>query len=74
MQADLRHAPRPDLAALLRLAIPSTAFAVLTNGYRVVDQYWVQRVSTEAQAAVGSSIFVLIVFYATFELIAAGAA
>lgn len=62
-----------DLRALLRLAVPSTAFTVLTNGYRVVDQYWIQSVSTEAQAAVGSSIFVLIVFYATFELVAAGA-
>ena len=56
---------------LLRLAIPSAAFVVLTNAYRLVDQYWIQGVSTEAQAAVGSSIFVLLIFFAGGELIAA---
>jgi len=59
---------------LLKLALPSIAFAVLTNGYRTVDQYWIQYVSTEAQAAIGSSIFILIFFYATFSLVASGAA
>jgi len=57
---------------LLRLAIPSAVFVVLTNAYRLVDQYWIQGVSTEAQAAVGSSIFVLLIFFAGGELIAAG--
>ncbi len=60
--------------ALLRLAVPSIAFAVLTNGYRLVDQYWMAQVSTPAQAAVGTSIFVLILFYAAFALVAAGVA
>lgn len=72
MQSDLR-APTITLKALLRFAVPSTAFVVLTNGYRVVDQYYIQAVSVEAQAAVGTSIFVLIVFFAAFELVAAGA-
>lgn len=66
--------PVVDLKAILRLAVPSTLFTVLTNGYRVVDQYYIQAVSTEAQAAVGSSVFVLIVFFSAFELVAAGAA
>lgn len=57
---------------LIHLAIPSALFTVLTNGYRVVDQYFIQTVSTASQAAIGSSIFVLIFFYASFELIAAG--
>ncbi|GMR22446.1 MAG: MATE family efflux transporter [Acidobacteriota bacterium] len=57
---------------LLHIAIPSALFTVLTNGYRVVDQYFIQTVSTASQAAIGSSIFVLIFFYAAFELIAAG--
>jgi MATE family multidrug resistance protein len=57
---------------LIHLAIPSALFTVLTNGYRVVDQYFIQSVSTASQAAIGSSIFVLIFFYAAFELIAAG--
>lgn len=59
---------------LLRLAVPSAIFVVLTNGYRQIDQYFIQGVSTEAQAAIGSSIFVLILFYAGAELIASGAA
>jgi multidrug resistance protein, MATE family len=58
---------------LMRLAVPSALFVVLTNGYRQIDQYFIQDVSTEAQAAIGSSIFVLILFYAGAELIAAGA-
>jgi MATE family multidrug resistance protein len=58
---------------LLRLAIPSAIFAVLTNAFRAIDQYWIQGVSTEAQAAIGASTFVVILFYASFVLIAAGA-
>ncbi|MFN3202029.1 MAG: MATE family efflux transporter [Bradymonadia bacterium] len=58
--------------ALLTLALQSALFAVLTNGYRVVDQYWIQDVSVEAQGAVGASFFVIILYYAAFELIAAG--
>lgn len=58
---------------LLSLAIPSAIFTLLTNSYRIVDQYFVQGVSVDAQAAIGSSVFVLILFYAVFELVAAGA-
>jgi multidrug resistance protein, MATE family len=60
-------------AELLRLAVPSAIFAVLTNAFRAVDQYWIQGVSTEAQAAIGASTFVVILFYAAFVLVAAGA-
>jgi MATE family multidrug resistance protein len=69
----LESLPRPGLGALLRIAIPSAIFAILTNGFRVVDQYFIGTVSTAAQAAVGSSTFVIIVFYAFCELLAAGA-
>ena len=34
---------------LLKLAIPSILFAVLTHAYRSVDQFWIQGVSTAAQ-------------------------
>ncbi len=61
------------VADLLRLAVPSAIFAVLTNAFRAVDQYWIQGVSTEAQAAIGASTFVVILFYASFVLVAAGA-
>lgn len=58
---------------LLRLAIPSSLFVVLTNAYRIVDQYWVDRISVDAQAAVGATMFVLVVAYASFEVLSAGA-
>ncbi|MEM7674382.1 MAG: MATE family efflux transporter [Myxococcota bacterium] len=65
----------PPLTAgtLWRLAWPSAIFTVLTTAYRIVDQYYMQYVSVPAQAAVGSSVFVAIVFYASFEVLAAGA-
>lgn len=58
---------------VLRFAIPSTLFSVLRHGYRTVDQYWIQHVSTEAQAAIGSSTFVLILFSGLFVMLSAGA-
>ncbi len=65
--------PKLTTRELLKLALPSMAFALLTNAYRSVDQYWIQGVSTPAQAAIGSSTFVLITFYACFHLVAGGA-
>ena len=65
--------PPLTIAVLWRLAWPATVFTVLTTAYRVVDQYFMQYVSVPAQAAVGSSVFVAIVFFASFELLAAGA-
>ena len=58
---------------VLRFAIPSTLFSVLRHSYRVVDQFWLQHVSTEAQAAIGSATFVLILFSGLFVLVSAGA-
>jgi multidrug resistance protein, MATE family len=65
--------PPVGIQSLVALAIPSAVFTLLTNGFRIVDQYFIQGVSVAAQAAVGSSVFVLIFTYATFELLAAGA-
>lgn len=65
---------RLRLNELLALALPSMAFVILTNAYRSVDQYWVQHVSTDAQAAIGSSTFVLIGAYAVFNLTSVGCA
>ena len=58
---------------VLRFAIPSTLFSVLRHSYRAVDQFWLQHVSTEAQAAIGSATFVLILFSGLFVLVSAGA-
>ncbi len=60
-------------AELLRLALPSMASVILTNAYRSVDQYWIQGVGVEAQAAIGSSVFVLIAVFSAFHLSAIGA-
>lgn len=58
----------------LGLAGASAAFTLLTHGFRLVDQYFVQFVSVPAQAAVGTSIFVLILFHALTEVVSAGTA
>ena len=65
--------PEVTQTTVLQLALPAMVFAVLTHGYRIVDQYWSQGISTEAQAAIGSSFFILILMYACYEIIAAGA-
>lgn len=61
-----------SIRGLLALAVPSSVFVLLTNGYRVVDQYFAQGISVDAQAAIGSSIFVLIVLFAAAELVSCG--
>ena len=52
--------PEVGYRDILRLAWPSVLSFVLNNAYRINDQYWVQGLGTEAQAALGSTIFVLI--------------
>ena len=58
---------------LLRLAVPSVLFAVLTHAYRSVDQFWIQGVSTAAQGALGASAFVIILFAAVITVLSSGA-
>jgi len=58
---------------LMKFAVPSILFAVLTHGYRSVDQFWIQGVSTEAQAALGASAFVIILYAAVIVILSAGA-
>jgi len=57
---------------LLRLAIPSMLFVLLTHGYRSIDQYWVQGLGVEAQGALGASVFTLILFAALFMVLSGG--
>jgi MATE family multidrug resistance protein len=57
----------------LRLAVPATVAGILTQLYRPLDQYYVNGLGVEAQAALGSVMFVLILFYSVFLLISAGA-
>lgn len=61
------------ISSLLRLAIPAVISVVLNNAFKVIDQYAVQWLGKEAQAAVGSSTFVLIGLFAIYSVIASGA-
>lgn len=65
---------KTSLRELCALALPSSLFVLLTNSYRIVDQYWVDRISVAAQAAVGATMFVLVVAFASFEMLSAGRA
>lgn len=47
---------------------------MLTRAFRWVDQYYIQYVSTPAQAAVATSIFVMVVFHALTEVVSVGTA
>ena len=64
--------PTVKMRHLLALALPAIASALLNNFYRVIDQYAVQWLGTPAQAAIGSSTFILIAFYALFMVVSAG--
>ena len=59
--------------AILTLAIPAIASSLLNNLYRVIDQYSVQWLGTEPQAALAASTFILIASYALFMMISSGA-
>lgn len=58
---------------LLRLALPAAASVILNNAYWVIDQYAAQWIGVPAQAAIGSVTFVLILFFAVYSLVSAGA-
>ncbi len=64
---------RVTVRELVVLALPAIGSAVLNNTYRLVDQFSVQWLGTSAQAAIGSTTFVLISFHAVFWLTSAGA-
>ncbi|MCI0666762.1 MAG: MATE family efflux transporter [Methylococcaceae bacterium] len=62
-----------SLRELLRLAIPAAASVLLNNAFKVIDQYSVQWLGREAQAAVGSCTFILIGLFAIYSVVASGA-
>ena len=64
--------PPPSRRTVWALAWPAAASVVLNNAFRVVDQYSVQWLGSGAQAAIGSCTFILIFFFAIYELVAAG--
>ncbi len=58
--------------AVLRLAWPAAASYLLNNVYRINDQFWVQGLGAQAQAALGAMMFVLIGWFAVVYLAAGG--
>ena len=68
----IAQAPAPTAANLARLALPAAASVVLNNSFRVVDQYVAQWIGVPAQAAIGSTTFVLILLYAVWATVAYG--
>ena len=55
------------------MTFPAALSAMLNNAYRVIDQYAVQWLGVDAQAAIASCTFVLIAFYAGYTIFASGA-
>ena len=68
----MSNSPTLSYASLLSLAIPAMASSLLNNTYRIIDQYSVKWLGTEAQAAIGSSTFILIAAYSLFFIISGG--
>ncbi len=66
--------PNITFQVLWRLAWPSILFAILRHGYRIVDQFYAQYISMEAQAAIGSTTYFQILASGLFTIIAFGAA
>ena len=57
---------------MLRLAWPAVCSYILHNAYRINDQYWVQGLGRDAQAAIGTSFFIIILNFAVLFLAAGG--
>jgi len=67
--------PSPvTLGQVFALAWPAAVSILLNNAFKVIDQFAVQWLGVAAQAAVGACTFVLIAFFALYEITAAGAA
>lgn len=59
--------------SLIYLTLPAALSAMLNNAYRAIDQYAVQWLGVDAQAAIASCTFVLIAFFAGYTIFASGA-
>ncbi len=57
---------------VLRLAWPAVGSYILHNAYRINDQFWIQGLGGDAQAAIGTSFFVIILNFSVVFLAAGG--
>lgn len=60
-------------SGFLRLAVPAALSALLNNSFRLIDQYAVQWLGVDAQAAIASCGFVSLTLFSIYGLISAGA-
>lgn len=58
--------------AILRLAVPAALAAFLQHAFRPLDQLFVSSLGRDAQGAIGSTTFVVILVWALFVLISGG--
>ncbi|HTF91315.1 MAG TPA: MATE family efflux transporter, partial [Planctomycetota bacterium] len=58
--------------SVVRLAWPAVLSYLLANAYRINDQYWIQGLGPDAQAAVGGTVFVVIMNFSLVFLAAGG--
>jgi MATE family, multidrug efflux pump len=72
MTIALRMGNKVTSKRLIHIAMPAALSAMLNNAYRVIDQYAVQWLGVDAQAAIASSTFVLIVMFAGYSIISSG--
>jgi len=59
--------------SILYLAVPAALSGMLNNVFKAIDQYAVQDLGSEAQAAIASTTFILIIFFAGYAIISSGA-
>ncbi len=64
--------PESPVREALRLAWPATLSLLLNAAYRVNDQWWIQDLGPDAQAALGVTTFYLILNFGLFSLLTAG--
>ena len=64
--------PPVSTKSVFLLAFPAALSVLLNNGFRIIDQFAVQWLGMEAQAAIGSVTFVLIAYFGLYALISAG--
>jgi len=60
------------LKSLAALAVPAAISVLLNNAFKVIDQYSVQWLGVESQAAVGSCTFILIGLFSVFAVVSVG--
>jgi putative MATE family efflux protein len=63
---------RIGVRSVLRLAWPAVLSYLLANAYRINDQYWIQGLGPDAQAAIGGTVFVVIMNFSLVFLAAGG--